>query len=96
MRGCYAQSLWADDGATPPTVVLVAHRLSTVVNAHNIVVVDKGVAAEQGRHEELLAREGKYADLVRTQLQKQAETAGRPPPAAPPAEAPGPRGKGRE
>ena len=60
-----------EDTSHRPTVVLVAHRLSTVVNADMIVVVDKGVAAEEGRHAELLAKEGKYADLVRTQLQKE-------------------------
>ena len=55
------------------TVVLVAHRLSTVVGADQIVVIEKGKAVEQGKHSELLEREGKYADLVRTQLQAQAE-----------------------
>ena len=55
--------------------MLVAHRLSTVVNADAIVVIDQGTAVEQGTHLELLARESKYADLVRTQLQRQKETA---------------------
>lgn len=55
------------------TVVLVAHRLSTVINAHTIVVVDKGRAAEQGTHEELLNLNGTYAALVAHQVQKQRE-----------------------
>jgi len=55
------------------TVLLVAHRLSTVVNAHQIVVIDKGAAAEQGTHAELLERDGQYASLVAHQLQRQRE-----------------------
>ena len=55
------------------TVLLVAHRLSTVVNAHQIVVIDKGAAAEQGAHAELLERDGQYASLVAHQLQRQRE-----------------------
>ncbi len=51
------------------TVVVVAHRLSTVRNADNIVVLDKGRIAEQGPHEELIARRGLYYDLVRNQLE---------------------------
>ena len=53
--------------------MLVAHRLSTVINAHSIVVVDKGRAAEQGNHEALLNVGGTYAMLVRHQVQKQQE-----------------------
>jgi len=55
------------------TVVLVAHRLSTVVNANAIVVVEQGRAVEQGTHAELLDRAGVYATLVSAQLQKQRE-----------------------
>jgi ABC-type multidrug transport system fused ATPase/permease subunit len=60
-----------DVGGGRQTVVLVAHRLSTVINAHTIVVVDKGRAAEQGSHEQLLGLDGTYAMLVRHQVQKQ-------------------------
>jgi len=56
------------------TVVLVAHRLSTVKNADSIVVIDKGVALEQGSHDELVANEhGVYASLVRMHNKKQAD-----------------------
>ena len=64
------------------TVLLVAHRLSTVVNATKIVVIQKGVAAEEGTHANLLARDGVYAELVRTQLQPQAAAPGTEPPNA--------------
>ena len=50
------------------TVLVVAHRLSTVQNASRIVVVQAGGVVETGTHEELLAREGAYATLVRRQL----------------------------
>jgi len=51
------------------TVVVVAHRLSTVRNADNIVVLDKGKVAEQGTHEELTKNRGIYYELVKNQLE---------------------------
>ena len=51
------------------TVVVVAHRLSTVRNADNIVVLDNGVIAEEGAHAELIALKGKYYELVKNQLE---------------------------
>lgn len=51
------------------TVVVVAHRLSTVRDADNIVVLDKGRVAEEGTHEELTARRGIYYKLVKNQLE---------------------------
>ena len=51
------------------TVVVVAHRLSTVMNADNIVVLDRGRIVEQGTHKELTARRGHYYNLVRNQLE---------------------------
>ena len=51
------------------TVVIVAHRLSTVRNADNIVVLDGGQIVESGTHSELIARKGAYYQLVRNQLE---------------------------
>jgi ATP-binding cassette, subfamily B, heavy metal transporter len=45
------------------TTLVIAHRLSTVVNADQILVIDKGVVVERGRHEELLAMNGVYAGM---------------------------------
>jgi ATP-binding cassette subfamily B protein len=51
------------------TVVIVAHRLSTVKNADKIVVLDKGIITEEGTHRELTASKGKYFELVKNQLE---------------------------
>jgi len=51
------------------TVVVVAHRLSTVRNADNIIVLEKGVIIEQGTHDELTGRKGNYYELVKNQLE---------------------------
>ncbi len=51
------------------TVVIVAHRLSTVRHADNIVVLDKGEIAEQGTHDELTLRRGLYYHLIKNQLE---------------------------
>ncbi|WP_456087852.1 peptidase domain-containing ABC transporter [Parabacteroides sp.] len=51
------------------TVVVVAHRLSTVRDADNIVVLDKGRVAEEGTHEGLTAKRGIYYELVKNQLE---------------------------
>lgn len=51
------------------TVVIVAHRLSTVKNADQIVVLDKGKVAEIGTHEELTQQHGAYYNLVKNQLE---------------------------
>lgn len=51
------------------TVIVVAHRLSTVRNADKIVVLDCGAIVEEGTHIELIALKGKYYELVRNQLE---------------------------
>ncbi len=51
------------------TVVMIAHRLSTVRGANNIIVVDGGKVVEQGTHEELLEQGGKYSIMWRTYTQ---------------------------
>ncbi|GGI22493.1 ABC transporter ATP-binding protein [Pedobacter mendelii] len=51
------------------TVVVVAHRLSTVKHADNIVVLDKGIIIEQGTHKELTSAKGEYYQLVKNQLE---------------------------
>ena len=51
------------------TVVIVAHRLSTVQNADNIIVLEKGKVIEEGTHAELTAKRGAYYTLVKNQLE---------------------------
>ncbi len=51
------------------TVVVVAHRLSTVRHADKIVMIDRGRIIEEGTHEQLTQQKGKYFDLVRNQLE---------------------------
>ena len=51
------------------TVVIVAHRLSTVKNANNIIVLDNGKIVEQGDHAELTKLKGHYYKLIKNQLE---------------------------
>jgi ATP-binding cassette subfamily B protein len=51
------------------TVVIVAHRLSTVQNADNIIVLEKGKVIEEGTHKELTEKRGAYYTLVKNQLE---------------------------
>jgi subfamily B ATP-binding cassette protein MsbA len=57
-------------------VLTIAHRLSTIRDAHKILVLKDGVVAEEGTHDELVARNGIYAELYRVQVGPNA-----PPPA---------------
>ena len=51
------------------TTLLIAHRLSTVVDAHEILVMDAGRIVERGNHAELLAKGGRYAQMWALQQQ---------------------------
>ncbi|MGH3431384.1 MAG: ATP-binding cassette domain-containing protein, partial [Thermocrispum sp.] len=53
------------------TALVIAHRLATVQAADQILVVERGRIVERGRHEELLAAGGRYAELYRVQFQVQ-------------------------
>ena len=64
--------------AVDHTSLVIAHRLSTIVDADKIIVLDQGKVVEQGSHQQLLTRDGRYAELWRTQ-QKQ-KTLGEPDP----------------
>ena len=57
-----------DDALTDRSALVIAHRLSTVVEADEIVMLAGGRVIERGTHAELLAAGGRYAELVRTQL----------------------------
>ena len=46
------------------TIIMIAHRLKTVRNADQILVVDEGRIVQKGKHEELIGQEGIYADFV--------------------------------
>jgi ATP-binding cassette subfamily B protein len=55
------------------TSLVIAHRLSTVREADRILVVDEGRVVEQGRHDDLLAAGGLYAELYRTQFERRGQ-----------------------
>ena len=52
------------------TSIVIAHRLSTILKADRILVVANGTIAEQGTHDELLAKNGVYRELYETQFRK--------------------------
>jgi ATP-binding cassette subfamily B protein len=53
------------------TTLVIAHRLSTVVDAHEILVMDAGRIVERGSHAELLARGGRYAGMWALQQERE-------------------------
>jgi len=59
-----------DNALEGRTSIVIAHRLSTIRRADQILVVDGGRIVERGTHEELLLRDGTYADLYRTQFEQ--------------------------
>ena len=59
---------WWQSSGTRLTVVVIAHRLSTVKKADQVVVIDQGNAVEQGTHQDLMQQDRLYAHLVRRQL----------------------------
>ena len=59
------------------TVIMIAHRLYTIKNAKNIVVVDDGIAYEQGTHQELLEKKDKYYDMWETYVKSTGWTMGK-------------------
>ena len=52
------------------TVITIAHRLATIRDADQIIVISGGVVAENGTHDQLIARNGIYAGLYRTQFER--------------------------
>ena len=62
-----------DAAAKGRTTITVAHRLSTIQNADVIYVLDGGKVVESGRHKDLLAKKGRYFELVQLQSLKKAE-----------------------
>ena len=64
ISGCTAQKI-SNLAATCSTTFVVAHRLSTIMRADRILVIDQGRIIERGTHRQLLASGGKYAHLYR-------------------------------
>lgn len=64
-----------DDLMQGRTAIVIAHRLATIANADQIVVMDQGTIAEQGNHQELLAKGGLYSQLYHTQFKLAQEQA---------------------
>lgn len=52
------------------TAIIIAHRLSTVINADKIIVLEKGKIVEVGKHDELISKDGLYSELYKIQIRK--------------------------
>jgi ATP-binding cassette, subfamily B, bacterial len=63
------EAFFRGNAANPRTVIVVAHRLSTVKNADQIVVMERGEIVEVGTHTKLVQRQGRYFELVSNQLE---------------------------
>jgi ATP-binding cassette subfamily B protein len=72
------------------TTLIIAHRLSTVIHADEIIVLEDGSIAERGRHDELLAKNGRYAAMWRRQQEAMERPEGPDVDASPPIAAPVP------
>ena len=66
-----------DDISQGRTTIVIAHRLSTIINADHIIVFDQGTVVEEGRHEELVAKRGRYYALQHLQLQAEEKEKGK-------------------
>jgi len=55
------------------TLIVIAHRLSTIKNADKIIVLEEGVKVEEGKHAELIAHNGAYANIYRSQIKTRTE-----------------------
>ena len=58
------------NAAYDKTVIFISHRLSTTIMADKIYMLDNGEVVEQGSHDELMALNGKYAEMFRIQAEK--------------------------
>ena len=65
---CWNDAFWSFQAAKSRTTIIIAHRLSTVRHADILFIIDKGVVAEKGNHDQLMEMEGLYWRLVSKQL----------------------------
>jgi len=67
-----------DEISTGRTTIVIAHRLSTVINSDHIIVFDGGKVVEEGKHQELVAKQGRYYTLQHLQLQAEEKEKAQP------------------